>query len=867
MTSRSEVVLPRNSPPQQPTEGMNVLAHRLEGCNNAILLLEKLGVTVDELSARDSPPIPSPMSSSYLDTDNLDQVVDRGPFLAGFAKVVLGRYFLGYDDPEKRASLKEHNPLMAAFAPSGSGKTYSIGLLMELTRRLFSGGADSNYARQYLINELDEKWGSFLADYLTGYVVLPITFNLRQPFTLTDTNPKVMVLARILSCVINNISGKKASVEECSRHINQIYPGGAVGWDQVYEILDLLFQGKGRQVKYIFAVDELFKIEDVQLRLGVLSNLCHLMDCRQSSLVYSTSLEVGTFLDLSTLSNREACLLPLTRCPSLILQNEKLMDLIRCNRVFISVLIDLCGEPKQIANEAVVRDLSKNRNLCLGDILTNHYKVDQSLIDKMSNESLSEFVSLVMEGKPVEYKKVVGEILLQNGQIKPIKLSDLFAYGMLVSLGVLTALNSSVGVVSDFVPETTVPIIIRAITKIDEGRAATRPTAAFWIVALCLVAPWVTDGARNINGEGFELFFAMNELLRRQTAYYGNDNFAYFASYEDSQTFSCRPANMGQVHRRLSMHSGLHSLPVTLHPNPRFAFMDLPRNKKKSVDKVPIDSEVQKSKHKKNLIKKKPLVEVLIDNIDAALNNLRYYDANLLSTQFVKFRCNNPTMSQSSTKGVLTLLADEDFQSFCRGGVLLMNLPSGPGYDFVIGDNEILTFYEVKYTKPQDAIPMVSSEASQDAVPTVSSQTIPKAEHQGQLREVTEKYEYCESEFKEVSERKGNVFTKWRLIFISYRDYAVRKRQENLFIVGPQEITKMFPPTLLSRLEFSKFGSEKELLENYILQMKKTSLENLNELDEEASEEDLDALIETDSEPELDIEDQFGRLDTEDTDE
>ena len=116
-------------------------------------IFELLGISLSV----DSLPIPSAVSMGFLQQvrsakrlSRLDQILDRGQFLAGLTKV-LTRHREGREDD----SYRQHTPLMGTFSPSGAGRTNSVELIMELTRRLLLGGAEGRAALDYLQHELE----------------------------------------------------------------------------------------------------------------------------------------------------------------------------------------------------------------------------------------------------------------------------------------------------------------------------------------------------------------------------------------------------------------------------------------------------------------------------------------------------------------------------------------------------------------------------------------------------------------------------------------------------------------------------------------------------------------------------------------
>ena len=748
--------------------------------NIARSLLERLELEAEKKIMQASLlPIPDPVSLGFLQSADLDHIVDRGPFLATFANVVLGRAIEGVDDPAKRGSCsKWNNPLMGTFSPPGTGKTYSIGLLMELTRRLFAGGSEALIAREYLQNELGTKWGDQLADYLQDYVVIPITFNDQQPTDELGKESDALVLSRILHCLVNSLPGKKLSVSQCESIVAKIRHDCYIGWGITLSILDLIFQGKA---KFIFAIDDIMSIEDTERRLSIISATMSLMDFCNSSLIYMTSSSAQVYSDWRTETRREIYILPMTRCPSLILRNENLMELIKGNRAFMPVLFDLCAVPKLLGSRECIEDLTRQKCWSLGEMLKSRVdKVDISLVSAMTEETVKNFIKNLFDKRHFghEYCENVGYLHLADGNVRRICFNDLIERGMLVSLGVMAFISPCRSMDSDFDPEALVPVLIRALLEVESGRAVAKPCAAFWALALCLVNPCTDFGCK--------LFFAVNELLRRTKAFHGKD---YFSTPNE-------PKNEQDTGSRVYwwyLKSHKDEIPLAVHSRHYLAFTDA------SMD-----------------------VDCLIRDLDTILSS----DSNVNSSfkhQFIRFKSGKPeadgTESQSDAmptsaavenKGVLSELSDEDFKTFSYGGILLINTPNRSGYDFLIGDGPSITFYKVDCSFTRSDV------CNQD---------------------VEELYGQCKLEFETALKREENAFTDWRLVFFTFRNPPSVTLHHNLFFIGHKKIAKMFPQTFLKRLEFSKYDSEQAMFEHLKMEMKEVVQKQLHYL--EFLEEDL----------------------------
>ena len=531
--------------------------------DTAMPLMERLEMEAEKKIMQASPlPIPDPVSLGFLQSADLDHIVDRGPFLARFARVALGRAIKGYDDRAKRGSIsKWTNPLMGTFSPPGSGKTYSIGLLMELTRRLFAGGSEAVFARDYIRNELGRKWGDRLTDYLQAYVVIPITFDDQQPITELGKDSSALVLARILHCLVNSLPGKKLSISQCESIVHQIRQDSYIDVGITLDVLELIYQEHGpEKAKFIFAIDDLMAIKDVNRRLTVISATMSLMDFCNSSLIYMTSSSAQVFSDWRTETRREVFILPMTRCPSLIYRNERLMEMIKENQAFLPILFDLCAVPELLASSECIEKLSIQRDWSLGKMMKCCVnKVDGSLLSAMTEETIKIFVKNLFEKRFLghSYCQNVGELRLSDGNLRRISFNDLIESGLLVSLGVKAFISPCSSRKSEYEPETLVPVLIRALVQLDSGRAVSKHCAAFWVLVSCLVNPCTNTG--------FKLFFAVHELLRRTRAFYDEE---YFANPNDTPS--------APDMRRVYWHSKscAYEIPLIVHSRQYLAFVD-----------------------------------------------------------------------------------------------------------------------------------------------------------------------------------------------------------------------------------------------------------------------------------------------------
>ena len=709
-------------------------------------------------------PIPNAVTLGYLkEGESLADVVDRGPFLASFGRAALTRAIEGYDDPEKKESDKNNNPLMGSFAPAGMGKTYTIGLLMELTRCLFSRGPECIIAREYINRHLGEKWGARLADYLEDYILIPITFDERQPITDADKEPSVMVFGRILHVLLNSLAGISVSVSQCQSALKQIYPSEVISGETILAFLDFIFQGKSssRKVKYLFAIDDLTEIEDANVRGSVLHLFMSLMDMRQSSLVYATSASDEALFDMVTVFKRTVCILPLNRCPSMILRNERLMELIGKNRAFLPVLFDLCATPRLLSTKEDMDSLEAKVTWSYGEMIK--HSALNSLLKEVNYENASDVVYETLRCAPVEnYRRV-------------IKYYDLFRNGLMLPFDVNAILSPAYTLNSEHSTESVLPVLVRSLLELDSGSVRGLSCAAYLALAMCLVNPCESDCLK--------VFFALNELLHRARI---PDGWNYRANLDDDDDDDDYPVDykeevtMGRVHQRLKNHP-MADLPVIVHLNHKLAYAN------------------------------RPCIDALIGNLCSLLregsDESNESDASSVRDRIT--RLNVPEYESDVLRGV----EYGDFLRFGKGGMMLVNVPNGSGYDFVIGDGQCLSFY---------AVDVLGSCADV----------------------IDEKYNQCKVGFELVQKRVGNVFTQWRLFYMSLDDDSVSTlAHPNLYFLGPRDVSLMFPKTFLNLVELAKEPSEVVVLESFKEKMRAQCGAEINYLDtlEAELKEDADA--------------------------
>ena len=384
----------------------------------------------------------------------------------------------------------------------------------------------------------------------------------------------------------------------------------------------------------------------------------------------------------------------------------------------------------------------------------------------MTNSTLKKFVNILLNGTAVLFDGDVGEVKLNDENTETLKFFNLFKYGLISSQA--QKIRVLGGLPEKFIPETSLIVLIQAILNVDNGRAIHSTCAAFWALALCLVGPWVTDGSKKVKGRGAAIYFALNELLRRMCAFHGGD---YYAVQDNSNENACKEVKMSNVYRELKQSTEFSDLPLTVHSQYRFAHTH--------------NSEVE------NLIKN---LEVLTSE-EQLPNTTGFLKRN------VKFEIEKTDVTRNA--GVLSRLIVEDYQTFSNGGILLINTPSGSGYDFVIADGKCLTFYGVEYSRD------TSDSYNQSC-----------------------KYDACEAEFEEVKNRAGHAFSEWRLIVFSHNDKTAKSSRHNMFILGPEEINKMFAPMFMSHLVFSTCETEREMIESFKNQTNVSILKELLELEE-----------------------------------
>ena len=676
--------------------------------------------------------------------------------------------------PNERIS-REVAYLMGTFGASGSGKTYSVGHIMELVKNVHDP-LRMDGAKKYLINCLeDEKGGLDAFDTLSEYVVIPLTFNNRQTF---DENLEKDFTSIILSRIISSLSHEKITHKDVYPLISSLLGPGSLA-KHTYGLLDAIYCRK--PVKYIFVLDELMMIKNETLRTKVLSQLCTLMDERASTFVIATSLDVSVLLKANTPSKRIVRILPLDPVPSLILNLHEYRAMVEKSPSIAAILFDRMSNPRWlIHNETNLINLSR-RNLPFWELFQSTTPLNSDFRDCLTQPTIENLSNILIRGNPIGLQTKVGEYET-SGRIETLTASGCL-YDNIFTKFNISAYKEGNNIKEDvdnsadesqlcakFVPVSNVSTFYEILSQ-HQNVLNELHCAAYWAMCMTLVNPWI-DRFGKVDGEGFEIFDAFNEVLQRMGAYH---RFDYFAC-ADPNNVTNGTFQYNQIYKRLPKMDKFGSIFVNAHSSYCVAFMG-------------------EENHLSDIIAGMGTISIS-ETPTIVSNGIQY----LRDSHFAHFKLDKIDYNKSS----LEQATKHQLDLFRRGGVLLFNILKGRGYDYAIADGNILTFYECKFSKAKDA------SAHSKTILTTS--------------DIMSKYEMCSSIFENVNRilEPEKKFSDFRLIFKAYRASDIESIQniKNIHILGPEECSATYPPTLRNRLEMALLSGPTEAFESFAQMIK-----------------------------------------------
>ena len=741
---------------------------------------QNLFLKFPELASKPGRPIDPFIAGYLLPDEKRNTIFNRERLIKLVIHNIRERYaFLKASgiEPKDRIS-REVAYLMGTFGASGSGKTYSIGHIMQVVKNVHDP-LRMEETKKYLINCLeDEKGGLNAFDTLSEYVVIPLTFNNRQTF---DQYLEKDYTSIILSRIVSSLSDKKISHKKLYPVVSSLVGTDSLA-EQTYGLLDAIYRRQSEPFKYIFVLDELMMIKNETLRTNVLSQLCTLMDERASTFVIATSLDVSVLLKANTPSKRNVRILPLDPVPSLILNLHEYRAMVEKSPSIAAILFDRMSNPRWlIENETKLINLSR-RNLPFWELFQSTAPLNSNFRDCMTQRTVENLSNILIRGNPIGLQTKVGEYET-SGRVETLTASGCL-YDNIFTKFNISAYKEGNNIKEDvdnsadesqlcakFVPVSNVSTFYEILSQ-HQNVLNELHCAAYWAMCMTLINPWI-DRFGNVNGEGFEIFDAFNELLQRMGAYH---RFDYFAC-ADPMNVTNGTFQYNQIYKRLPKKDKFGSIIVNAHSSYCVAYMD-------------------EENHISDIID--GMGTISLSEAPTIVSNGIYH---LRNSHFAHFKLDKIDYNKSSLEQATKYQLD----LFRRGGVLLFNIPKGRGYDYVLADGNILTFYECKFSKAKDA--------SAHSKTTLTNS------------DITSKYEMCSSIFENVNRILGpnEKFSDFRLIFKAYRASDIENIQntKNIHILGPEECSATYPPTLRNRLEMALLSGPTEAFESFAQMIKK----------------------------------------------
>ena len=431
------------------------------------------------------------------------QVLGREMFLSHFLPRLVIKNFVMERRGPGAASGKAMNRFMALVGEPGCGKTTIIGMLMGMVRAIDDGG--SREVEEFLFKKVPEEYLQLVIRYLRDYIVIPVTFNIRQAWSPEEECARISVVSRLLHSIFLARGDNVTTLWAIQKSLN----GTRIDASDVVRILDGHFKG---DAKYIIAVDEFGHLRDAELKSQAVSFLGEIMDCRPGSFVILSSLESDIIRDsLSQSCMRFVDRLPLSPVPELLMVNDKIRSHLNTNPGDISMLLDASSNPRFLVEDGeLLEETLESDYIEWLKRPVYHEPLIRQFFNAGNTELIENFITMLLDSKVLSADTVVSSEM-------GVRVSELADRGLFTQQSVASNLNESK---FDYVaPIAPLPVIAGALTRHPLILDA-KPTGALWALALTTIRPWPVN-----EGERFELFMALLECVHRTSAANEGDYF------------------------------------------------------------------------------------------------------------------------------------------------------------------------------------------------------------------------------------------------------------------------------------------------------------------------------------------------------
>ena len=530
------------------------------------------------------------------------------------------------------------------------------------------------------------------------------------------------------------------------------------------------------ELKVFLLVDEFKLVEDDDARKRMMSHFGELMDAYPKTFALVTSMDPSILDTSKTGSYRPVVRCCFTPTPSL-LKKLDIWPILVERPELVPLALDALSYPKGVKtclDKTHLTDYIAFLNSLIGTRLTYEYTGFSRLF--LSGESLNakageRFIEIVCDSSRIGMSKYNVE-LFECGILKNFSLDAYWKNDDPFSDNVSALLP--VTAQADFAA------VVLAHPTIKSGGNV----AAVWGLLMCLVRPWKAN-----DGYMMELIFLFNECRARQAYFHGGN---YFESSNEPKD-DTKPCTYAKLFENLGAAAGgVPSLkfPITTRQAYTIGYVE-----SAELDQVVADFvDVFGSVHKRHTFPIEKMIVKLQPKKESKPPVVKGKGKGRKAAKVVK-----PPME------ILSLLSAKDLGRFQKGGMFLLNVPSGAGYDYVLVDGTVLTFYETKYSKPQ--------------IPKQAGGEDGQLKH-GQLSmsDIAKKASLCEDIYRAFVERTGNrcKVKEWRLIINAYRKVDIEgDLPKNVVVLDPEQCLLTVPPTMANRVELAKETEAEPMVDRY----------------------------------------------------
>ena len=436
-----------------------------------------------------------PDASSLAFFPDIDQsfedVVNRELFIVPVIDQLLRRHYLIESHPTRIFFRPESAPLMACTGYSGIGKTTMIGFIMDMFKKISLRGEQRPKVASYLSRFMPSDTVDSFMSRAAGYITIPITFSLYQPWREFEKNPATSIWSRAIENIIFCTNGKKADFYEnmCGHRVNATFG---------MTLLSRIFNQPVKELKVFLLIDDFHYVENEDVRESMLSYVGALMDTYPKTFALVTSKNPSILNPTLSGSYRPVVQCSFTPTPS-VLKTLDIWPILEEKPELVPLALDALTYPKGVKTSLNIRHRRDYIVLLKSQIRTRllggYYGFSKVFLSggSFNIESGERFVEIVCDSLPIGALSKANVELFECGLFRNFFLP---AYWKDDRLTGKTPALLPVAAQADFAT------VVLSHPVVKSGGNV----AAVWGLLMCLTRPW-----RAHEGFMMDIMFLFNE--------------------------------------------------------------------------------------------------------------------------------------------------------------------------------------------------------------------------------------------------------------------------------------------------------------------------------------------------------------------